>query len=74
MSKTIAYDLGTNSIGWSIREDQKEGNQIVNAGVITFNKGVGEEKNIEYSLAASRTGIKPVGNFRRMKALESVAV
>ncbi|SHL79951.1 type II CRISPR RNA-guided endonuclease Cas9 [Flavobacterium xinjiangense] len=56
MSKTIAYDLGTNSIGWSIREDQKEGNQILNAGVITFNKGVGEEKNIEYSLAASRTG------------------
>lgn len=56
MSKTIAYDLGTNSIGWSIREDQKEGNQILNAGVITFNKGVGEEKNIEYSLAGSRTG------------------
>jgi CRISPR-associated endonuclease Csn1 len=56
MSKIIAYDLGTNSIGWSIREDQKEGNQIINAGVITFNKGVGEEKNIEYSLAASRTG------------------
>ena len=62
MSKTIAYDLGTNSIGWSIREDQKEGNQIVNAGVITFNKGVGEEKNIEYSLAASRTGRR---SFRR---------
>jgi CRISPR-associated endonuclease Csn1 len=56
MSKIIAYDLGTNSIGWSIREDQKEGNQILNAGVVTFNKGVGEEKNIEYSLAASRTG------------------
>ncbi len=48
MSKIIAYDLGTNSIGWSIREDQKEGNQILNAGVVTFNKGVGEEKNIEY--------------------------
>jgi CRISPR-associated endonuclease Csn1 len=56
MSRIIAYDLGTNSIGWSIREDQKDGNQIQNAGVITFNKGVGEEKNIEYSLAASRTG------------------
>lgn len=56
MSKIIAYDLGTNSIGWSLREDQKEGNQILNAGVVTFNKGVGEEKNIEYSLAASRTG------------------
>ncbi len=55
MSKTIAYDLGTNSIGWSIREDQIEGNQIINAGVVTFNKGVGEEKNIEYSLAGSRT-------------------
>lgn len=55
MSKIIGYDLGTNSIGWSIREDQNLGNQIINAGVITFNKGIGEEKNIEYSLAGSRT-------------------
>lgn len=53
--KTLGLDLGTNSIGWAIREDELPENQIEKFGVITFNKGVGEKKNVEYSLAGSRT-------------------
>jgi CRISPR-associated endonuclease Csn1 len=68
--RTLGLDLGTNSIGWAIREydedkrkEYKEmfkkssldlNNQIVDYGVIVFEKGVGDGKNGEYSLAAER--------------------
>lgn len=56
--KTLGLDLGSNSIGWSIRNTdiQSEiGSQIEKFGVITFEKGVGEGKSGEYSFAAERT-------------------
>lgn len=55
MSKTLGLDLGTNSIGWSIRNTELPGNQTEKVGVITFNKGVGNSKTGEYSYAAERT-------------------
>jgi CRISPR-associated endonuclease Csn1 len=55
MSKILGLDLGTNSIGWAIRDTNKEGNQIVDANVIVFSQGVGEEKGVEFSLASERT-------------------
>lgn len=55
MSKILGLDLGTNSIGWSIRNMQLQGNQTEKVGVITFNKGVGNSKTGEYSYAAERT-------------------
>lgn len=70
MSKILGLDLGTNSIGWAIREtdlvDRKnyikdynmikasEDNEIVDYGVVIFQKGVGEGKSGEFSLAAER--------------------
>lgn len=54
--KILALDLGQSSIGWLIRDTDQEGiEQFDKFGVLTFNKGVGEEKNNEYSLAAERT-------------------
>lgn len=54
--KILAIDLGQSSIGWLIRDTNKiGGDQFDKFGVITFNKGVGEEKNVEFSLAAERT-------------------
>ncbi len=51
--KILALDLGQSSIGWLLRNTEKEGiEQFQKYGVINFEKGVGEEKNIEYSLAA----------------------
>jgi CRISPR-associated endonuclease Csn1 len=68
--RTLGLDLGTNSIGWAIREDDEDkrkeyiemfkkssldlNNQIVDYGVIVFKKGVGDGKKGEFSLAADR--------------------
>ena len=63
MAKILGLDLGTNSVGWAIRDtdsslenqflDCSDENQI-NAGAVIFKKGVGEGKSGEYSLAAER--------------------
>ncbi|KIX19695.1 hypothetical protein SY27_16655 [Flavobacterium sp. 316] len=55
MTKILGLDLGTNSIGWAIRDINKEGNQIIDTNVIVFPQGVGEEKGVEFSLASERT-------------------
>lgn len=55
MNKIFALDLGTNSIGWALRNPDLMTNQIEKFGVITFNKGVGNGKTGEYSYAAERT-------------------
>uniref|UniRef100_UPI0040494F5C type II CRISPR RNA-guided endonuclease Cas9 n=1 Tax=Flavobacterium sp. TaxID=239 RepID=UPI0040494F5C len=55
MAKILGLDLGTNSIGWAIRDKNKDGNQIIDTNVIVFPQGVGEEKGVEFSLASERT-------------------
>lgn len=55
MTKVLGLDLGTNSIGWAIRDTNKAGNQIIDTNVIVFPQGVGEEKGVEFSLASERT-------------------
>ncbi|NJX14357.1 type II CRISPR RNA-guided endonuclease Cas9 [Tamlana crocina] len=55
MAKILGLDLGTNSIGWAIRNTEKEGNQIIDTNVLVFPQGVGEEKGVEFSLASERT-------------------
>lgn len=55
MEKILGLDLGTNSIGWAIRNITLKENQMEKYGVLTFNKGVGEVKGIEFSRAAERT-------------------
>lgn len=51
MEKILGIDLGTNSIGATLRE----GKEFHWYGVYTFKKGVGEGKAGEYSYAAERT-------------------
>jgi CRISPR-associated endonuclease Csn1 len=54
-TKILGLDLGTNSIGWAIRDtDELLENQIIDYGVIVFRKGVGDGKSGEFSLAAER--------------------
>lgn len=55
MQKILGLDLGTNSIGWAIRDTDEVENQIIDKGVLTFEKGVGEEKGIEVPLVKKRT-------------------
>lgn len=55
MGKILGLDLGTNSIGWAIRDtDTLEHNQIVDYGVTIFEAGMGMNKNGEFSRAAER--------------------
>ncbi|MGI8581257.1 MAG: type II CRISPR RNA-guided endonuclease Cas9 [Chitinophagaceae bacterium] len=55
MEKIIGIDLGTNSIGWAIRDTAETENQIIDRGVLTFDKGVGEGKSGEFPLVQKRT-------------------
>lgn len=55
MENILGLDLGTNSIGWALRNPQLTGNQIEKFGALTYNKGVGIGKTGEYSYAAERT-------------------
>ncbi|MGH2564795.1 MAG: hypothetical protein ACRDE5_09790, partial [Ginsengibacter sp.] len=56
MEKILGLDLGTNSIGWAIREVNNElENQIIDKGVLTFDKGVAEDKSGEHPMVQKRT-------------------
>jgi len=57
MSKIFGLDLGTNSIGWALRNSNLNENQIEKFGVITFPTGVGKDEYGRYtkSFAAERT-------------------
>ncbi len=56
MEKVLGLDLGTNSIGWAIREVNNElENQIIDKGVLTFDKGVAEDKSGEHPMVQKRT-------------------
>lgn len=56
MEKVLGLDLGTNSIGWAIREINSEiSNQIIDKGVLTFDKGVAEDKSGEHPMVQKRT-------------------
>ncbi|HET8810946.1 MAG TPA: HNH endonuclease domain-containing protein [Flavobacteriaceae bacterium] len=52
---TLGLDLGTNSVGWAIRDISVSSNQITKSGVLIFDKGVGEEKGIEFPKVRKRT-------------------
>lgn len=56
MEKILGIDLGTNSIGWAIRQvDNELENQITDKGVLTFDKGVAEDKSGEHPMVQKRT-------------------
>jgi CRISPR-associated endonuclease Csn1 len=56
MGKILGLDLGTNSIGWALREINSElENQIIDKGVLTFDKGVAEDKSGEHPMVQKRT-------------------
>ncbi len=56
MEKVLGIDLGTNSIGWALREiNNSLDNQIIDKGVMTFDKGVAEDKSGEHPMVQKRT-------------------
>ena len=73
MTKTLGIDLGTNSIGLTLREED-----IFSwYGVYTFKKGVGEGKSGEFSFAAERTkhrSSRRLYNSRRYRKWETLKI
>lgn len=73
MEKILGVDLGTNSIGLTLREDDV----FSWYGVYTFRKGVGEGKSGEFSFAAERTkhrSSRRLYNARRYRKWETLKV
>ena len=73
MERTLGIDLGTNSIGLTLREDD----MFTWYGVYTFKKGVGEGKSGEFSYAAERTkhrSTRRLYNARRYRKWETLKV
>ncbi|MDT8415830.1 MAG: HNH endonuclease domain-containing protein, partial [Flavobacteriaceae bacterium] len=64
MAKILGLDLGTNSIGWALLDNEKEENKLQDKGVLIFSEGVKKEKGQEKSKAAERTGFR---SARRIK-------
>ena len=68
MNKILGLDLGTNSIGWAIVEENgtpytKQNFTLLNKGTHIFAEGVEKEKGKEFSSAAKRTQFR---SARRM--------
>lgn len=61
-NKILALDLGSNSIGGSIRDLSERDNQFKSTSVITFETGVGKDDKGKFTLshAASRTSKRSV--------------
>lgn len=73
MEKVLGIDLGTNSLGLTLREDDV----FSWYGVYTFKKGVGEGKSGEFSFAAERTkhrSSRRLYNSRRYRKWETLKV
>ncbi len=73
MDKVLGIDMGTNSIGLTLRN----GDEFDWYGVYTFKKGVGEGKSGEFSLAAERTkhrSTRRLYNARRYRRWETLKV
>jgi len=60
MEKILGIDLGTNSIGWAIRDLNVSDNQIIDKGVLTFDKGVAEDKSGEHPMVQKRTNARGI--------------
>ncbi|MCF6176313.1 MAG: hypothetical protein L3J71_11160 [Victivallaceae bacterium] len=78
MSKQVlGLDLGTNSIGWAVLQQNGNNFELHEKGVHIFPKGVGEEKNNEYSLASERTGYRSARRLkfrRKLRKIETLKV
>ncbi|SHJ03297.1 type II CRISPR RNA-guided endonuclease Cas9 [Flavobacterium terrae] len=78
MARILGLDLGTNSIGWAIRDTENEGKeQIIDKGVRIFSEGVKSEKGIESSRAAERTGYRSARKIkyrRKLRKYETLKV
>jgi CRISPR-associated endonuclease Csn1 len=75
--KILGLDLGTNSIGWAIVEQNEELFSIKDKGVRIFSEGVKSEKGVESSRAAERTSFRSARKIkyrRKLRKYETLKV
>ncbi|MCF8225399.1 MAG: type II CRISPR RNA-guided endonuclease Cas9 [Bacteroidales bacterium] len=74
MKKILGLDLGTNSIGWAVVEEEKGKEfKLVDKGVRIFQEGVKIEKGVEGSKAAERTGFRSARRIKYRRKLRKIA-
>lgn len=77
MARILGLDLGTNSIGWAIVEEENKNFLLVDKGVRIFSEGVKIEKGIESSRASERTAYRSARKIkfrRKLRKYETLKV
>lgn len=77
MAKILGLDLGTNSIGWAITEQQGDNYTLLNKGVNIFQEGVAREKGEEKPMVQTRTNARSLRRHyyrRRLRKIELLKV
>ena len=77
MAKILGLDLGTNSIGWAITEQQDDNYTLLDKGVDIFQEGVAREKGEEKPMVQTRTDARALRRHyyrRRLRKIELLKV
>ena len=77
MAKILGLDLGTNSIGWAITEQQNDNFTLLDRGVDIFQEGVAREKGEEKPMVQTRTEARALRRHyyrRRLRKIELLKV
>lgn len=77
MPKTLGLDLGTNSIGWAVVEQDESEYTLLDKGVHIFQEGVAREKNNEKPAVQDRTAARALRRHyfrRRLRKIELLEV
>ena len=77
MTKILGLDLGTNSIGWAITEQQEDHFTLLDRGVDIFQEGVAREKGEEKPMVQTRTDARALRRHyyrRRLRKIELLKV
>lgn len=77
MARILGLDLGTNSLGWAVIDDENGQLVLADKGVRIFQEGVKIEKGIENSKAADRTEHRSARRLkyrRKLRKIETLKV
>lgn len=77
MKRILGIDLGTNSLGWAITEQNENGYILTDKGVDIFQEGVARDKNNEKPMVQERTNARALRRHyfsRRLRKIELLKV
>lgn len=75
MGKILGLDLGTNSLGWAIVNEQENGEyELIDKGVDIFQEGVAREKNVEKPAVQDRTNARALRRHYFRRRLRKIAL